>query len=266
MTLDAALSIAESEHRRGIETMLMMAGASHRDQLENAAARNRVELDHQEEINRLERERLQAIADAERTQREIEERERILIARIGSIVGHYHLDPVSDRISYSSLDISRMDIFQRHSLISEVYEKKFMPFRELFDRADLSVVEQYKNDTLINAEPVHPGSRENANTPWGTGIPGVRGWTVANSWFLKRWTGDQTTIIFVKEGSYSEVPDFIRDHWNPALAAYDRALAEYNRLKDERATRIEEAKAIVFPSETFDRLTSQVNEFLGKLM
>jgi hypothetical protein len=157
MTLEAALSIAESEHRRSMETVLVMAGTRHRDQLENEATRNRVELDHQQEINRLERERLQAIADAERTKREAEEKERILVARIGGIVGHCKLDPVSDRISYGSLDISRMDVFQRHNIVSEIYEKKFVPFREFLVSENLDQIKRYLVSTKIDMPlPKHP--------------------------------------------------------------------------------------------------------------
>jgi hypothetical protein len=155
------------------------------------------------------------------------------------------------------------------------YLLKLAPFGELYGRADFHViataedlqsVKSYKDGTLIGAEPVHPGPREMANTPWGTGIRGVRGWTVANSWFLKRWTGDQTEKIWVREGSYSEVSDFWRDHWNPALAAYDRALAEYNRLKAQYDIGVKNASALEFPTVAFDKLVDQVNGFFKKLI
>jgi hypothetical protein len=100
----------------------------------------------------------------------------------------------------------------------------------------------------------------------GTGIRGVRGWTVANSWFLKRWTGDQTEKIWGREGSYSEVSDFWRGHWNPALAAYDRASAEYNRLKAQYDIGVKNASTLEFPTVAFDKLVGQVNGFFKKLM
>jgi hypothetical protein len=58
----------------------------------------------------------------------------------------------------------------------------------------------------------------------------------------------------------------IGNYWNPALAAYDRALAEYNRLKVQYDTSIKNASALEFPSVVFDRLVDQVNGFFMKLI
>jgi hypothetical protein len=169
-------------------------------------------------------------------------------------------------IGTRSADILKMDIFQKHNTVAGIYEKKFLPFGELLPSEELNSVKLYLDDTKIGEAPAHPGPREMADTPWGTGIRGVRGWTVTNSWFLKKWTGDQTEKIWVREGSYSEVSDFWKDHWSPALAAYDGALAEYNRLKTQYDTSIKNASSLEFPSVTFDNLVSKVNGFFKKLI
>ncbi|MDR2645872.1 MAG: hypothetical protein LBC04_01690 [Holosporaceae bacterium] len=198
------------------------------------------------------------------------EKEKALLEKINDIVVRYGLDPTTSMISQRSADILKMDILQRHSVVSEIYEKRFLPFQELFAREDLGVITtqedlttigKYIDGTIIDPEPSYPGGHpgERVADPgisWGTGVSGWRGWTVHNSWFLQRWRGYEMRVIPVREGSYSECSDFWRDHWGPALAVYDGALvqynsavAQYNYLKAQRDVRINEARALAFPSE-----------------
>ncbi|MDR0555590.1 MAG: hypothetical protein LBG20_01085 [Holosporaceae bacterium] len=224
---------------------------------------------------------LNSVIQANRTDLEqqiqlaVERREKTILEKISQIIGRHGLDPAFSRINLRSADISRMSVDQRHSVVAEIYDRKLSPFRELLGRSDLGVtateedlvvIGRYRNDTEIGQEPSHPGVRENPITPYGTGISGVRGWRVENWWFLQKWTGSTTRIIHIREGSYSEVNDFVRDQWSHAWAAYDRALAEYNRSKAQHDARRSRAMAAVFPASAFDRLREQVNGFFLKIV
>jgi hypothetical protein len=75
------------------------------------------------QVNRRELERLIQLAE--------ERIERALVERIGYIVGHFGLDPVANMISVRSVDILAMDILKRYGTVSEIFEKRFVPFQEL---------------------------------------------------------------------------------------------------------------------------------------
>jgi hypothetical protein len=85
------------------------------------------------------------------------EKEKILLEKIGYIVGHYGLDPVTSMISQRSLDISKMDIFKRHAIVAEIYEKRFLPFKELLAaNPELEQVKTYISKIKVGAAPQHP--------------------------------------------------------------------------------------------------------------
>jgi hypothetical protein len=121
--------------------------------------------------NKVEVERLIQLAEAEK--------EKALLEKIGYVVGHHGLDPATSMIGTRSADILKMNVFQRHSTVADIYEKKLAPFGELYGRADFHViatvedlqsVKSYKDGTLIGAESVHPGPREIADTPWARAL------------------------------------------------------------------------------------------------
>ncbi|MDR1361776.1 MAG: hypothetical protein LBJ16_01005 [Holosporaceae bacterium] len=58
------------------------------------------------------------------------EKEKALLRKIGYIVGHYGLDPTTSTIETRAADMLEMDVLQRHKVVTEIYERKFLPFKE----------------------------------------------------------------------------------------------------------------------------------------
>jgi hypothetical protein len=75
-------------------------------------------------VNRTELERLIQLAKAEK--------EKVLLEKIGYIVGHHGLDPATGMIRIRSADILKMNIFQKHNTVAEIYEKNSCRFKGFF--------------------------------------------------------------------------------------------------------------------------------------
>jgi hypothetical protein len=221
--------------------------------------------------NRVELERLIQLAEAEK--------EKTLLEKIGYIVGHYGLDPTTSMISQRSLDISQMDIFQRHKVVTEIYEKKFLPFREFLNTEDLETIGKCVADIRVNkALPIHPnailGPLPDFSCDWDRGGYGsthgawlIGGEAVAN--WARHWSGGMRVHRWWwnKQGSNSEgSQDNYARAFPEATKRYNAAVATYNQAKSSYDADVKRASDVEFPSATFDTLVDKVNGCLKKLI
>ncbi len=118
-------------------------------------------------------------------------------------------------IQYRATDIEQMNIFERHKVANEIYERG-LPFAELFGRDDLDVVatrndfsklEEYLNRTTIEAEPTKPRSKPVCHNH---GYCGCRGGEI--EWNYSGWAWINSSIQpWLREMG---VNDFAADGWD----------------------------------------------------
>ncbi|MDR2781410.1 MAG: hypothetical protein LBB21_03055 [Holosporaceae bacterium] len=214
---------------------------------------------------RVELERLLQLAEAEK--------EKALLEKLGYIVGHYGLDPVTSMIGVRSADILGMNIFQKHSTVSEIYTKKFLPFQELLIPVELNSVKRYIDDIKIGAEPVKPSYiRGVFNRGWGD-----RAWNTvydADMQFLmnkyrmldiayNRWGWDFAEVH--TSHAYGGEWDNIR-MYNHYMALENSERDQiYAKAKSDYEAAKARAEATLIPT-VFDGLVDSVNGFLKRLI
>jgi hypothetical protein len=262
-----------------MEQIVLLANERFHGVLESTAERHTEEIRRQQEVFDLERERLRAIADAERAARETREAELELVTKIGRIASHHGLDPATSIIGVRSLDISRMDTSRKHSVVSEIYEKKFLPFQELLNAEDLGVIVRYLSDTTVGEAPIRPTHmgdifliRNYHRAPGGWCWGNIH---VSDMQLLIRkhgmrsdvalaWRGDGTAQIVGdddrrEDANLAEYARCRNLENTERDSTYAREAAEYNLRKGR-------AESAPFPSTIFDNFVDTVNGFLRRLI
>ena len=217
--------------------------------------------------------------EAERVMLMLTEMEKALLEKIGYVVGHYGLDPVTSMIGTRSSDILGMDVLKRHAVVSEIYEKRFLPFGGLLPDEDLQIIGEYGLKVQINvALPTHPdavmGTLPDFSCDWDRGVYGsthgawlIRGEAVAN--WARHWSGGMRvhTLWWNKWGNNSEgSQDNYARAFPEATKRYNAAVATYNQAKVAYDADVKRASDVEFPSVTFDTLVDRVNGYLKKLI
>jgi hypothetical protein len=256
----------EEQMRLSADERVRAVEEAHAARIENIARQHAMETEHRREVSDLEKNRLQTIIDAERLAKNQSIAEQNLLTKIGGIVGHYHIDPVSGRISYSSLDISRKDVFQRHSIVSEIYEKKFMPFRELLPAGEFGQVGNYIRFTTLRPSPAKEPLIDLSP------VRGFIGWEVNEAQYNRMISLCQKFFGYFPAPYNTPGTGRVHlriDALNGIVAAGNAVNAElekrYQADKKAYDAEVARATAVSFPSCAFDALARKVNELLAKL-
>ena len=181
------------------------------------------------------------------------------------------------------------DLFVRRSRVEDIYNKVRL-FSNLLGRedlgvvatsADLDMVRRYVDETriapftavpprqrphLVNVD--HGWGNRGGDTEWNNGC---RGGGNHDAWVnpvLVGWLNEMGEDNFTKRWWNKYAPAWPGEQLGAAIgramSTYNNRLAAYQNQKSQYETQIGRACAIVFPSEEFDRLVKQCNEFIKK--
>lgn len=218
------------------------------------------------------------------------EKEKELEARISHVfIANPSLKP--EKVVIRSSDIEHIaDIFLRHNTIQREYNK-FAFFSELYGNTDLGVVattddlnavKQYVNETVIApltaVEPPkkpylvgtdHGWGNRGGDVEWNNGR---RGGPDHGAWVnpaLVGWLNGMGEDNFTKWWWNKYAPSWPGEQLSAAvgraMSTYNSRLATYQSQKSRYEAQIKHAMTQVFPSESFNRLVNQFNEFVSKL-
>ncbi|MDR1982537.1 MAG: hypothetical protein LBQ08_01930 [Holosporaceae bacterium] len=277
-TLEEAFVRAEEKYSDGIETLIHGLEDRYADILSGVVERSTEKITHLSEAYEHQIELIRHMLDEAIAATKEAEKKSTLRSMLLQV-------PATNKnfIRIKALNAERMDIFGRHKTVEELYAR-FLPFSELFGRADLGVIatledlasiKTYKDDILIMTEPVCPPAMP-VLSEYSPGKGGEVEWgKIHLGW--KCWVNPAMRLWLLEMG----VSDFY-EYWPAGGEQYDwwgsdkywkdcrpRAVAEYNRRKQtydqktkERNSQIVRATALAFPAVAFNRLVDQVNSFL----
>lgn len=178
-----------------------------------------------------------------------------------------------EKILIQSYNLNNItDIVEKHKITEEVFDKLKL-FKVLYkDANDLDALEDYVEQTTIPSMPDKP--MEKPILP----IVGNRGgeleWSGNTAWIngqMQNWLRAMGIHNFPpnydnKKGEWSWGTQRYLHDWKPrAESEYARRLTIYEQQMADRNSRIAQAKAMPFPSDSFDRLVSQFNSFVNEL-
>ena len=218
------------------------------------------------------------------------EKEKELESRISHVfIANPYLKP--EKVVIRSSDVDNIaDIFLKHDTVQREYNK-FAFFSELYGNTDLGVVatiddlnavKQYVNETVIApltaVEPPkrpylvgtdHGWGNRGGDVEWNNGR---RGGPDHGAWVnpaLVGWLNRMGEDNFTKWWWNKYAPSWPGEQLNAAvgraMSTYSSRLATYQSQKSRYEAQIKHALAQVFPSESFNRLVEQFNEFVSKL-
>ena len=268
--VDTAIRVAA----RGVER-------EHITQMRILAIQAQAEIDRREDAHEHE------LADREARQAETE-KQRVQAEKINTLRGILLHIPVTDKnpIMLRAANLIELDILERHKKVDELY-KRFLPYSELFGRTDLDVVatsddldavRYYVNETVIApltaVEPPKKPYLVGTDYGWGNRggdvewNNGRRGGSDHGAWVnpaLVGWLNGMGEDNFTKWWWNKYAPSWPGEQLNAAvgraMSTYNGRLATYQSQKSQHESQVEHAKAMVFPSESFNRLVDQVNRF-----
>jgi hypothetical protein len=277
-TLEEAFARAEEKYGDNIETLLEILKDRYADILSGVAERSAERIDNLTEAYECQLELTQRMLNeavaATRAADEIKE----LVTKIGQICSANHINPATSIISQRASDIAAMDIFKRNRTLSEIYEKRFLPFQEFFKSEALSTINTYITGTKIRK--TNPVREPDVN--------------VSN---CNRWEEptilecEYNRMISLHQSFFGCVPDAHNGNWSEwgmthmsggkrnrhgwwklahiweAGARVNTELERrYKAAKSEYDAEVRRAAAAPFPSAVFDSLVTKVNGFLKQLI
>jgi len=172
-----------------------------------------------------------------------------------------------EKIMIRSFDINNIaDITLRHNKVQNEYNK-FKLFSELYGNKDfgiiattndLNAVKMYVDHTVITPfTAVPPPQRPNLDissyhnlemSVKRIGLPNIRKWVLEMG--ENHWDPKVTVLIFIVKR---------------ATSTYNDRLATYQNSKKQHEDQVAKANAAKFPSESFNRLVDQFNEFVNMI-
>lgn len=218
------------------------------------------------------------------------EKERELHSRVSRIFcNNPSLRP--EKVVKRATDVERIsDILEKHRLAKELYEK-FNLFSDLYGNTELGVIatqqdlnefSQYVRDCQVKVAVPDATPPALIRGVFSAPVNGTRAWNCvygSDMQFLKNKYG-MLEVAWYRFGKYYTGSDHAEIHCAAAYGNEGANIAYYNHYKDiENAERMQKyndaknayareldrAKSVAFPSESFNRLVDQFNEFVNRL-
>ena len=289
-TLEEAFERTQEKYRDNIDALISNLQDRYEDILGNVTEQYNERRERMEEAYEQQKALMQRMIDEVTAINLKLEKERELEARISHVfIANPSLKP--EKVVIRSSDIEHIaDIFLKHNTVQREYNK-FAFFSELYGKTDLGVVattddlnavKQYVNETMIApltaVEPPkkpylvstdHGWGNRGGDVEWNNGR---RGGPDHGAWVnpaLVGWLNGMGEDNFTKWWWNKYAPSWPGEQLNAAveraMSTYNSRLATYQSQKSRYEAQIKHAITQVFPSESFNRLVNQFNEFVSKL-
>jgi hypothetical protein len=280
-TLKEAFARAEEKYSDSIETQLSTLEDRYANISASMAETCNERIARLAEIYEYKLELTQHMLNETEKEKKAAQKEKELIAKIGWICSTNHLNPATSIVSQRSSDISAMDTFEGYCMVSEIYEKRFLPFQELLGIETLNIIKGYITDAKISSktkpvrEPnVDVSDRNKWKEPTILECEYNRMISLHRSFFGRapkahsyNWSEHgfihmASDNFFCRKHAYEKLGPI----WDAGARVNAELERQYQVAKSKYDVEVRMASKVPFPAAVFDSLVTSVNGFLKQLI